>query len=71
MSELEIETTGNLVLTPVGFTCQAMSCLYSPLPFVTGKRIRVTAGNDLVGRDRLDGEPADGSVSPAAPDTSS
>ncbi len=49
MSELEIQTTGNLVLTPVGFTCQAMSCLYSPQPFVSGKRIRVTAGNDLAG----------------------
>jgi len=49
MSELEIETTGNLVLTPTGFTCQATSCLYSPLPFVAGKRIQITAGNDLTG----------------------
>jgi hypothetical protein len=49
LSELEIEATGNLVLTPTGFGCQATSCLYSPLPFATGKRIRVTAGNDLVG----------------------
>lgn len=49
MSELEIEATGNLVLTPTGFACQATSCLYSPLPFAAGRRIRVTAGNDLVG----------------------
>lgn len=49
LSELEIEATGNLVLTPTGFACQATSCLYAPLPLVTGKRIRVTAGNDLVG----------------------
>ncbi len=49
MSELEIEATGNLVLTPTGFVCQATSCLYSPLPFATGKRIRLTAGNDLAG----------------------
>lgn len=49
VSEIEIEATGNLVLTPTGFACQATSCLYAPAPFVTGKRIRVTAGNDLVG----------------------
>lgn len=49
VSELEIEATGNLVLTPTGFACQAVPCLFSPSPFVTGKRIRVTAGNDLVG----------------------
>jgi hypothetical protein len=49
MSELEIEVTGNLVLTPVGFTCQAVSCLYSPLPFVAGRKIQITAGNDLMG----------------------
>jgi hypothetical protein len=49
MSELEIETTGDLVLTPVGFICQATSCLYSPQPFVTGNRIQITAGDDLAG----------------------
>lgn len=49
MSELEIVATGNLVLTPVGFTCQAVGCLYSPLPFVAGKRILITGGNDLTG----------------------
>jgi len=49
MSELEIEATGNLVLTPTGFACQAASCLFSPSPFATGKRIRLTAGNDLTG----------------------
>lgn len=49
MSELEIQATGNLVLSPTGFTCQATSCLYSPLPFVSGQSIRVTAGNDLAG----------------------
>jgi hypothetical protein len=49
VSELEIEATGNLVLSPTGFACQAVPCLFSPSPFVTGKRIRVTAGNDLTG----------------------
>lgn len=49
VSEVEIEATGNLVLSPTGFACQATSCLYSPQPFVAGKRIRVTAGNDLAG----------------------
>ena len=49
MSEVEIQATGNLVLSPTGFACQASSCLYSPSPFVSGKRIRVTAGNDLAG----------------------
>ena len=49
VSEVEIEATGNLVLSPTGFACQAASCLYAPLPFVAGKRIRVTAGNDLAG----------------------
>ncbi len=49
VSEVEIEATGNLVLSPSGFACLASSCLYSPLPFVAGKRIRVTAGNDLAG----------------------
>ena len=49
MSELDIETTGNLVLTPVGFACPATSCLYSPQPLVTGNGIQLTAGNDLAG----------------------
>ncbi|MBK7951135.1 MAG: hypothetical protein IPK00_20815 [Deltaproteobacteria bacterium] len=49
ISEFEIEATGNLVLSPTGFACQAVPCLFSPSPFVTGKRIRVTAGNDLAG----------------------
>lgn len=49
MSEIEIEATGDLVLTPTGFSCQATSCLYSPLPFTTGRQIRLTAGNDLAG----------------------
>ena len=49
VSELEIEATGNLVLTPTGFACQASPCLFSPSPFASGKRIRVTAGNDLTG----------------------
>ncbi len=49
VSEVEIEATGNLVLSPTGFACQAISCLYTPQPFVAGKRIRVTAGNDLAG----------------------
>lgn len=49
MSEIEIEATGDLVLTPTGFSCQATSCLYSPLPFTAGKQIRITAGNDLAG----------------------
>ena len=49
MSEIEIEATGNLVLTPIGFACQAVSCLYSPSPFATGRRIRMTGGNDLAG----------------------
>ena len=49
VSEVEIQATGNLVLSPTGFACQAASCLYAPLPFVAGKRIRVTAGNDLAG----------------------
>lgn len=49
MSEIEIEATGNLMITPTGFACQAASCLYAPLPFAAGKRILVTAGNDLTG----------------------
>lgn len=49
MSEVQIETTGNLVLTPTGFACQAVPCLYSPNPFVAGKKVRLTAGNDLAG----------------------
>lgn len=49
VSEVQIEATGNLVLSPTGFTCQATTCLYAPQPFVAGKRIRVTAGNDLIG----------------------
>lgn len=49
MSEIEIEATGDLVLTPSGFSCQATSCLYSPLPFTAGRQIRITAGNDLAG----------------------
>lgn len=49
MSEVEIQATGNLVLSPTGFTCQATACLYSPSPFVSGTLIRVTAGNDLAG----------------------
>ncbi len=49
ISEIEIEATGDLVLTPSGFACQATACLYSPLPFATSKLIRVTAGNDLAG----------------------
>ena len=49
ISEFEIEATGNLVLSPTGFACQAAACLFSPSPFVGGKRIRFTAGNDLVG----------------------
>jgi len=49
LSEIEIQATGNLVLTPTGFTCQATGCLYSPTPFVSGKKIRITAGNDLAG----------------------
>lgn len=49
ISEFEIEATGNLVLSPTGFACQATSCLFSPSPFVAGKRVRFTAGNDLAG----------------------
>jgi hypothetical protein len=49
MSEVEIQATGNLILSPTGFACQASGCLYSPSPFVAGKKIRVTAGNDLAG----------------------
>lgn len=49
ISEFEIEATGNLVLSPTSFACQAVPCLFSPSPFVAGKRIRVTAGNDLTG----------------------
>lgn len=49
MSEVEIQATGNLVLSPTGFTCQASACLSAPMPFVSGKSIRVTAGNDLAG----------------------
>lgn len=49
ISEFEIEATGNLVLSPTGFACQAVACLFSPSPFVGGKKIRFTAGNDLVG----------------------
>jgi hypothetical protein len=50
VSELKIEVTGNLVLTPTGFVCQVSPCLFSPQPFVTGKQIRITAGNDLLGQ---------------------
>lgn len=49
MSEIDIETTGNLVLSPTGFLCQATWCLFSPWPFTAGKKIRVTGGNDLIG----------------------
>lgn len=53
LSELEIEATGNLALTPTGFVCQAISCLYTPLPFATGNRIRLTGGNDLAGESAV------------------
>ena len=49
MSEVEIEATGDLVLSPTGFACQLTWCLYSPSPFVVGKRIRVTGGDDIAG----------------------
>ena len=49
LSEVEIQATGNLVLSPTGFTCEATACLFSPSPFVSGKKLRVTAGNDLTG----------------------
>lgn len=49
MSEIEIQATGDLVLSTTGFACQATWCLYSPWPFVSGKLIRITGGNDLQG----------------------
>ncbi len=48
-SELTISATGNLTIEAAGFGCQAASCLYSPLPFVPGKVLVATAGDDLGG----------------------
>ena len=48
-SELMIQATGDLTIEASGFGCQAVSCLYYPLPFVAGASLVVTAGDDLGG----------------------
>ena len=48
-SELTVQATGDLTIEASGFGCQAASCLYWPLPFVPGKILVATAGDDLGG----------------------
>ncbi|MFK7896468.1 MAG: PEP-CTERM sorting domain-containing protein [Myxococcota bacterium] len=48
-SEILIWATGDLVIGTAGFGCQAASCLFSPLPFVSGKSLTATGGEDLDG----------------------
>lgn len=48
-SELQIWATGDLIITNTGFGCQATSCLFTPFPFVLGRSVKATAGDDLAG----------------------
>lgn len=48
-SEARFVATGDLEFDATGFRCAATACLHFPLPFVTGKEIVVTGGEDLLG----------------------